>query len=490
MIQIQILDSFYQYDTYHITKAFYPNEEIQIQLLPQNYEKGSDEVVASFVKYTQESMKNDAENIKRFQIKVSDVGSLPQKTETNKLERKQYKYQFNIVLYEHLEEMTGFSLKWGILNGMRPTKVAMKAWDNLQEEAEAYLQTHYRMSQDKAKLALEVAKREEALLNQLDIENGYSLYIGIPFCKTRCTYCSFTAYPLHLWEHRLDEYLDALCKELIYVAEVSKEKKLNTIYIGGGTPTSLSAKQLDRLLECLETHFSYIHVLEITVEAGRPDTITREKLEVMKKHQIPRISINPQTMQDKTLEAIGRAHTVQDIYDVYEMAREIGFENINMDLIMGLPGETLIDVVNTLESVEKMQPDSLTVHSLAMKRTSQLTKSGVGVEEKQDMEEMVEIAAKYAGKMNLLPYYLYRQKNMVGNYENVGYAKVDKAGIYNILIMEEKQSIIAVGAGSTTKIVRVGKEPAIVRIENVKDVNDYIMRIDEMIARKGEYLWH
>ena len=490
MIQIQIIDSFYQYDTYHITKAFYPNEEIQIQLLPQNYEKDSDEVAASFMKYTQESTKNDEENIQRFQFKVSDVGILPQKTETNKLERKQYKYQFNIVLYEHLEVMTGASLKWGILNGMRPTKVAMKAWDNLQEEAENYLQTHYRMSQDKAKLALEVAKREEALLNQLDIENGYSLYIGIPFCKTRCTYCSFTAYPLHLWEHRLDEYMDALCKELIYVAEVSKEKKLNTIYIGGGTPTSLSAKQLDRLLECLETHFSYEYVLEITVEAGRPDTITREKLEVMKKHKIPRISINPQTMQDKTLEAIGRAHTVQDIYDVYEMAREIGFENINMDLIMGLPGETLTDVVYTLEAVEKMQPDSLTVHSLAMKRTSQLTKSGVGVEEKQDMEEMVETAAKYAGKMNLLSYYLYRQKNMVGNYENVGYAKVDKAGIYNILIMEEKQSIIAVGAGSTTKIVRVGREPAIVRIENVKDVNDYIMRIDEMIARKGEYLWH
>ena len=244
------------------------------------------------------------------------------------------------------------------------------------------------------------------------------------------------------------------------------------------------------------------------MEAGRPDSITKEKLEVLRRHQISRISINPQTMQQKTLDCIGRKHTVEDIRQVYAMARELGFENINMDLIAGLPGETLDDMQDTLRQIEMFAPDSLTVHALAMKRASRLTQekregSYRGNDQADSaamLSEMIELAAEYAGKMQLVPYYLYRQKNIAGNFENVGYAKVDKAGIYNILIMEEKQSIVAVGAGASTKIVlpkektlideKTGNPKQIVRTENVKDVEQYINRIDEMIERKGEWLWH
>ena len=245
------------------------------------------------------------------------------------------------------------------------------------------------------------------------------------------------------------------------------------------------------------------------MEAGRPDSITREKLEVLKAHNIGRISINPQTMQQKTLDVIGRKHTVEDIRRVYGIARGLGFDNINMDLIAGLPGETAEDMRDTLMQIKEMAPDSLTVHALAMKRASRLTQ-----EKKQEaphsrqeeaqiaetLSEMIELAGDFASQMNLEPYYLYRQKNIAGNFENVGYAKVDKAGIYNILIMEEKQSIVAVGAGASTKIVvpddkviideKTGNPKKIVRSENVKDVEQYISRIDEMIERKGELLWH
>ena len=238
------------------------------------------------------------------------------------------------------------------------------------------------------------------------------------------------------------------------------------------------------------------------MEAGRPDSITREKLEVLRKHHISRISVNPQTMQQKTLDVIGRKHTVQDVVDIFYMARELGFDNINMDLIAGLTGEHLSDMRHTLQQIRELSPDSLTVHSLAIKRAARLGRTEgyrEQISEAEELSQMIELAAEYAKEMDLFPYYLYRQKNIAGNFENVGYAKVDKAGIYNILIMEEKQSIVAVGAGASTKIVlpkgkeipdqKTGDLKNIVRVENVKDVKEYIARIDEMIERKGEWLW-
>lgn len=481
MIELIISDTFFQYDTYHMTKAFYPNETIK--------SLAGEKDVLIFRK----------DNMEEFRISPASVGRLPGKNEET--QRKECKHRLNMELYRNLVELTGKSLDWGILMGVRPTKMAMKKWkefggmnsDTSSAETIEWLQTDRKVSEKKAKLAMEIALREEETMQKLDMVDGYSLYIGIPFCKTRCSYCSFTAYPLHEWEGRMGEYLDALCKELEFVGKVSgangARKNLNTIYMGGGTPTSLTAQQLDKVLTCLEENFSYEHLQEITVEAGRPDSITKEKLEVMRKHQVGRISINPQTMQEKTLKEIGRAHSVEDIYNVYEEARSLGFDTINMDLIVGLPGESVSDVEDTLQKIEKLQPENLTVHSLAMKRTSKMSLRGERIQEEHHMGEMIELAAKYAKKMELQPYYLYRQKNMAGNYENVGYAKVDKVGIYNILIMEERQSIVAVGAGASTKIVLPREKDNIVRIENVKDVNEYITRIDEMIARKGEWLW-
>ena len=317
-----------------------------------------------------------------------------------------------------------------------------------------------------------------------------SLYIGIPFCPSTCAYCSFTSYPLGVWKNRVDDYLDALEKEIDYTAQKFYHKKLNSIYIGGGTPTTLSPAQLDRLIRKIKCSFDLNDCLEFTVEAGRPDSITREKLLALKKNGISRISVNPQTMKQQTLDIIGRHHTVDDTINSFKLARELGFDNINMDLIMGLPEETLDDVRHTMELVKEMAPDNVTIHSLAVKRAARLT---IFKDRYRDMQmvntqEHMDLCAAYCKQMGLEPYYLYRQKGMAGNMENVGYAAKGKAGVYNILIMEEKQTIVACGAGASTKRVWPVPNPdgthRIDRCENVKDVGQYIARIDEMIERK------
>ena len=478
MINIFLKEEFYAYDAFHIAKAFFPDEEIKQHIVCDG------KVLLQ--------MKKEEEILLELEEALGNT-------------KKEKKSFVNKKIYKELYKYTGKELAWGLLTGVRPTKLAMKKVEEgcTDEETVQWFQEQYMVTEKKAKLGVEIAKREKALLEQLDYENGYSLYVGIPFCPSICSYCSFSSYPLQEWTNQVERYLDALCKEISFVGEVSKEKKLNTVYIGGGTPTTLEADQLDRLLTHMEETFSYEELKEFTVEAGRPDSITREKLEVLRKHQISRISVNPQTMQQKTLDVIGRKHTVQDVIDIFHMARELGFENINMDLIAGLTGENLSDMKDTLERVKELEPDSLTVHSLAIKRAARLGKTE-GYREQlstaEELSQMIELAADYAKEMDLVPYYLYRQKNIAGNFENVGYAKVDKAGIYNILIMEEKQSIVAVGAGASTKIVlpkdktvideKTGNPKRIVRTENVKDVEQYINRIDEMIERKGEWLWH
>ena len=490
MIQIIVNSEMFSYDMYHISKAFYPNE---------SYEQVFDETSEYAV-----CIKGNPDAQEEFLVHQSELENIE--------ERKLKKRYVNLKLYDWLTAGAGKELAWGILTGVRPTKLMMSLIESgmTEDEVKAWMQKNYRISDAKAELGIRVAKTEKSLLDQLDYENGYSLYIGIPFCPSICSYCSFSSYPIGLWKKRVDEYVDAVCKELSYIGAMAKQngKKLNTVYVGGGTPTTLEAEQMDRLLSHLEANFSFEDLKEITVEAGRPDSITREKLEVLKAHNIGRISINHQTMQQKTLREIGRWHTVEDIKEVYALAREIGFDNINMDLIAGLPGETAEDMQDTLEQIKALAPDSLTVHALAMKRASRLTKEQKEQGTVEDntaeiavtLSKMIDLAADCAKEIDLEPYYLYRQKNIAGNFENVGYAKVDKAGIYNILIMEEKQSIIAVGAGASTKIVlpedkafidpKTGNKKNIVRTENVKDVAEYINRIDEMIERKGEWLWH
>ena len=326
------------------------------------------------------------------------------------------------------------------------------------------------------------------MLRTLHYEEGYSLYIGIPFCPTTCLYCSFTSFPIVSWKKRIDEYLDALDKEIAFTAELYKDKVLDTIYIGGGTPTTLEACELTRLFASIKKSFDLTHLKEFTVEAGRADSITPDKLHVLKEAGVTRISVNPQTMKQETLDLIGRKHTVAQVKEAFLMAREAGFTNINMDLILGLPGESAADVQNTMEQIKKLDPDSLTVHSLAVKRASRLSQwiEENGISMLNNTDETMQITARGAEELNMIPYYLYRQKNMSGNFENVGYAREGKFGIYNILIMEEKQTIVALGAGSITK--RVFPDGRIERCDNVKDVNLYIEKIDEMIERKRKLL--
>ena len=477
MIQIQCKETLYTYNLYHITKAFFPNAEIkqcvdaeQEPLVRIELDDGSCFLLDA-KEFEENQKKEDAQEKKKIVTKR---------------------------VYRFLSEKTGQEMAWGMLTGVRPTKLAMHQMENGMNEAQAkaFLQEVYCVSEKKAGLAVDIACREKALLSKLDYLNGFSLYVGIPFCPSICSYCSFSSSPIDVWSPRMDDYLKALCIELHHIAKETEGKTLNTIYIGGGTPTTLTAKQLEKLLNVVDELFLNeergAELLEYTVEAGRPDSITKEKLEVICRHSVTRISVNPQTMQQKTLDLVGRKHTVQAVKDIFHLARELGFDNINMDLIAGLPGENAEDMRDTLRQIEELSPDSLTVHSLAIKRAARMAQEQPVRDLHTEITEMVEDAAKTAEKLGLVPYYLYRQKNIAGNFENVGYAKADKAGIYNILIMEEKQTIYAAGAGATTKIVlpekiktENGKETNLIRIENVKNIEEYIARIDEMIKRKS-----
>ena len=423
MIQISSKDTLYMYNLYHIVKAFFPNEEIS-----QNLDEKQESLVS--VKLEENSC---------FYVPVSEIADCP--------DRQDGKKKVTKIVYDWLSKVTGRILAWGMLTGVRPTKLAMQKLEAgmSRKEVCTFLEQEYGVSHQKAELGIAIAEREKELLGRLDYEQGFSLYVGIPFCPSICSYCSFSSSPLAEWKDRVDDYLKALCQEIRALGERAEERKLNTIYIGGGTPTTLEPHQLERLLSEVEKCFDISHIKEYTVEAGRPDSITWEKLAVIRKHPVTRISINPQTMNQKTLDIIGRRHTVEDIRKAFADARELGFDNINMDLIVGLPGEGIEEVEHTMQEVLSLDPDSITVHSLAIKRAARLN---LFKDEYKEMtftnnQRIMEMTEQYAAKAGMFPYYLYRQKNMKGNFENVGYAKPEKEGIYNILIMEEKQSILA-----------------------------------------------
>lgn len=406
--------------------------------------------------------------------------------------KKEARNVFKRMMYDMLKKLTGRELPWGTLTCVRPTKIVYTLLEDGKNDREIrdYLKKEYYVSEKKGDLAIKVASNEKRLLEKLDYNNGYSLYAGIPFCPTTCLYCSFTSYPLAVWKDRVDTYVDVMLKELEFTSRLMKDKKLDTFYMGGGTPTTLEPEQLDRVLSFFEEHFDTTGLKEYTIEAGRPDSITRDKLLIMKKHGVDRISINPQTMNDDTLKLIGRHHTVEQIKEAFTLARECGFDNINMDLIIGLPGETREHIERTMREVALLAPDSLTVHSLAIKRAARLN---IFWEKYKDYamvntDDIINMTADCAAAMGMEPYYLYRQKNMAGNFENVGYSKPGREGIYNILIMEEKQTIMAVGAGASTKVV-FPEENRIERVENVKDVTTYIENIDEMIDRKRRFFY-
>lgn len=388
-------------------------------------------------------------------------------------------------IYIYLLKLGNKELPWGTLTGIRPTKIVMEMLENDMslEDIKKHLKEVYLVSDKRIKLCTDTAKNGFNILKKIDYKNGYSLYIGIPFCPTRCLYCSFTSYSIAQWKKDTDTYVEALCKELLAVSKMYKGKKLQTVYMGGGTPTSLEGYQLSKILNVVKKNFDLSNLLELTVEAGRPDSITREKLEALKEVGVDRISINPQTMQQKTLDLIGRYHTIEDIFESYKLAREVGFENINMDFIIGLNGEILEDVIDSFTKVKSFAPESITIHSLALKRAARLnTENKREIMDNDLILSMINTATDTCADLGLEPYYLYRQKNMAGNLENIGFSKPGKECLYNILIMEEKQTIIACGAGTSSKIVF--GDGRIERIENVKDPKLYIERLDEMIMRK------
>ena len=477
MIGISFNQKEFEYDAYTLLKAFFPKEEVQMFYVQEEEVPADLEYLIS-IEYGEQV---------HIRIQWGDTLLEGQETYEQTEDRKIRKNKLKQVLYKLLSQLTGQTLPWGNLTGIRPTKIAMglieSGMSNIQTAE--YMRNTYFTSKEKTALAITIANRERELLKDIDYEKGYSLYVGIPFCPSICLYCSFSSSPLQRWKDQVDAYLDALLKELDFISEAMKDRTLDTIYIGGGTPTTLEPEQLERLLGHINARFPVEQVKEYTVEAGRPDSITREKLQAIRKFPVTRISVNPQTMNEGTLELIGRRHTVEDTRHAFALARECGFDNINMDIIVGLPGEQKEDVGHTLEEIKKLDPDSLTVHSLAVKRAARLNMFKEQYEEMEfiNNQEIMDMAMKYAYECQMGPYYLYRQKNMCGNLENIGYAKVDKAGIYNILIMEEKQSILAAGAGASTKFVFQNGE-RIERAENVKDVANYISRIDEMIERK------
>lgn len=484
---VKISDSSFSYDVHSLVKAFYPAEDVVIE----TFSRDINGVMYEYNNATE----NDSctpSAVNNFECIIDGVQLIVQQNGYNRAEFKNY---IKRELYGKLSEMTGVSLPWGTLTGIRPTKLPMGLLveGKSDDEIYSYLKDTYLVSDEKLQLATNIAKAELKILKNMHYDNGYSLYIGIPFCPTTCLYCSFTSFPIFKWKKRVDEYIEAVKKEIDYVGENFKDKICDSVYIGGGTPTTLEPYQFDELISYLREKVDLSNIKEFTVEAGRPDSITREKLEALKRNGVTRISVNPQTMNDETLKLIGRNHTVDMFKNAYEIAREY-FDNINTDLIIGLPGEDIEKVKYTFDEIQKLNPDSITVHSMAIKRAAHMDEYLKAHPEikSENTPEMMAVAAKCAESLNMPPYYLYRQKNMSGNYENTGYAKEGKEGIYNILIMEEVQTIVALGAGTVTKRVWPsgdgvsGSNVRIERCDNVKDVDLYINKIEEMIERKRQ----
>ncbi len=496
---VRVNESGLQYDINAIIKAFYPDKEIRV------IEPGipvHDENLLTLPVY----------------MEINVPGSIRIGDDTYTYDTDEgigAKNSLKTALYDLMCKITGRTLPWGNLTGVRPVKIAMTrlARGQTDEQIMDFMTGYHRVSHEKASLAVDIAHREKALLDRLKTHDGYSLYIGIPFCPTTCLYCSFTSYAYAAWKNRIDEYLECLYREIDHLTDTLAGEDLSpdengsvlgksdhrngtihgipdTIYIGGGTPTSLDEEHLEKLLKYLTDRIDVSKCLEFTCEAGRPDSITQDKLDIMKKYGVTRISINPQTMQQKTLDIIGRRTTPEQVKEAFAMARKAGFDNINMDIILGLPGEGIPEVSDTLEQIRSMAPDSLTVHSLAIKRASALKQhlDEIGIDALNNTEETMALASHTAYDMSMKPYYLYRQKNMSGNFENTGFAKPGKEGIYNVLIMEEVQSIVAIGAGAISKRVdyEAGEDGSVLitRCENPKDVDNYISRIDEMTDRK------
>ena len=470
----------FHYEMENLCRLFCPQEKI---LVTENApESGEEELLA----YTGLKERPDGSSLLTVRLSCGDSTKnsavlLPAGTPGEEQKRR-----MAVVLWEMLAERFGFRPGWGILTGVRPVKLFGRiAAEKGTGAAVEYFRDKLLVSAEKAELARETWKNEEKILAG-SRPDGFSLYVSIPFCPTRCSYCSFVSSSVEKTFRLIPKYVELLCEEIHRTAEIARNLGLRaqTVYFGGGTPTALSADQLAALISAVRENFDLSACREFTVEAGRPDTVTPEKLAAMKLGGVTRISINPQTLNDEVLKAIGRKHTSAQTLSAFALAREHGFGNINMDLIAGLPEDTPESFRNTLEGVLRLSPESITVHTLALKRAARLNREGEpgNAEAAAQMLAFADEALLGAG---YLPYYLYRQSRMVGNLENTGWAKPGYENLYNVFIMEECQSVLACGAGAVTKLRDPGSE-RIERVFNFKYPYEYIGRYEEILSRKEQ----
>lgn len=406
------------------------------------------------------------------------------------LDENQCRKQLKQKVYQYFLAQYGGAHPWGIMTGIRPTKIVHRYRD-AGLTGEALKQTileEYFIDEEKADLLVEVTERQRPMLHTPEeAKHTVSIYLSIPFCPTRCSYCSFPAFCLPKPQLQA-QYLENLIAECKAVGEALEHHnvQIQTVYIGGGTPSSLSASQMDQLLHGVRTHLGK-NLKEFTVEAGRPDTITQEKLQLMHDYGVGRISINPQTFSQQSLNRIGRKHTVDDIFNVYQIARQIGFDSINMDLIAGLPEETVADFEHSLMQISRLKPENVTVHTLAIKRTAKLERTQFDDAQANIVKDMYATLHQWLKQEAYVPYYLYRQKQMIGDMENTGYCLPGKESLYNIQMMEERQTIFGLGVGSSSKYVNPS-DWTLIQNNNPKDLFFYHERIHDIIAKKIAYI--
>lgn len=486
MIYVKLIGHDFKYEIRELIKAFFFGEEIIF--ISNNKEYNGDGLL---IENSLNIKGNKIDSITKiyknhklvFQYNEEDLQNIEIGQEDLK---KKIRIGIKKSLYKGLINVSETRVPWGILTGVRPIKIVHNLLDEKIEEKKIVeiLLNQYKISNDKANLILNICKKQRKYLYPLD-ENRFSLYISIPFCPSRCLYCSFPSLNINKYYEYVDEYTDKLIYEINSIKDIMKGKSISTVYIGGGTPTAIPRENLEKIILSIYDNFSKESIEEITVEAGRPDTINREVLNMLNRNKINRISINPQTMNDKTLKLIGRKHSSADIIESYYLAREIGFDSINMDLIIGLPGEGVEEIRNTLKKLENLNPENLTVHTLAVKRGSKFKKTmdKYSIKGQEIIEKMLKETEIFSKNMEIYPYYLYRQKQILGNLENIGYAKEGKECIYNIKMMEEKETVMAAGMGAVSKIF-FPKADRIERVPNVKSLKEYLNRTDEMIDRK------
>lgn len=473
---ITLINNGFSYEMQKLTMAFFPDRKVLVD--PDEAPEGENEFIT--VTLTEDPLTlaaefhNDAENLHATAEEVVEDGDDPELAAGR-------------VLYRVLSEVTGIKPQWGILTGVRPAKVMTKHIDaDGEEAAKQYFVDRLYADPKKAELAAVVSNAERAIMDTTT-EDSFSLYIGIPFCTSRCTYCSFVSESIASPRAKklYPAYFEKLLEEIRVTGQIAQDygRILRTVYVGGGTPSTLSAEQTKQLLDTIHQSFDFSRCNEVTFEAGRADSITEEKLAAMLECGADRISINPQTMTDAILEAVGRRHTVQDVYDVFAAARRVGYENINMDLIAGLPGDTPENFQRSLQDVIALDPESVTVHTLAYKRSSSLIPTKELFARGQETSRMVDTSNELLTDAGYAPYYMYRQTRSVGNLENVGWAKPGCESAYNVFMMEECQDIFACGAGAVTKMLVPGTTD-IVRVFNYKYPYEYVDRFDQLIANK------